>query len=215
MKFASNIVDAIIGREQIKWDALWRLFSYLLDSEQPHGLGCLIMDSLHRYAFGNSYPVCQIKREMQLSKIRDGKGKWVDLAVGIPSFKKATQAIVMDDVDLRSPGSKRKLANLTEYQERAKSVFPNAMIRLVVLTNASDGARVVPLLNHLGDELSDYAALNGWKLLSLRTVGSWVKGALASTSTCPGNIAHLLRDFVEWSSLVDMRASAGICAKPQ
>jgi hypothetical protein len=209
MILASNIVDAILGREQIKWDALWRLFSYLLDREQPHGLGSLIIDSLHRYAFGNSYPICQIKREMQLSKIQDGKGKWVDLAVGVPSFKSATQVIVMDDVDLRSPGSKRKLANLAEYRERAKSVFPHAAIRLVVLTNADDGSKLAPLLNYLGDELSDCTAMNGWKLLSLRTVGSWVEAALVTASSCPGNIAHLLRDFVEWSASVDMRPVSG------
>jgi len=42
----------------------------------------------------------------------------------------------MDDVDLRSPNSKRKLSNLIAHGRIAKVRYPGAAVRVVEITNA-------------------------------------------------------------------------------
>jgi hypothetical protein len=42
----------------------------------------------------------------------------------------------MDDVDVRSPNSSRKLANLLAYGKIAKLKFPDADVKVVAITNA-------------------------------------------------------------------------------
>jgi hypothetical protein len=125
----TNVVEAVLGREQLKWDALWRLFSWLLDPSEGHGLGGQVLAALNVHAFGQAHPACQVRREFQLSALRDGKGKWPDLAVAIPSFDAPTHIVVMDDVDLRSPGGKRKLDNLVIYRQLAREMHPSAIVR--------------------------------------------------------------------------------------
>ena len=120
----TNAVEAILGRKQVKWDAFWRLFAWLLDAQEGHALGSKIMDEFCRYSLGASFESCKLTREYQISKLNDGKGKWADLALAIPSFEVPTHIVVMDDVDLRSPGNTRKLTNLTMYRRLAREQFP-------------------------------------------------------------------------------------------
>jgi hypothetical protein len=103
----TNIVEAVLGRKHLKWDALWRLFSWLLDPKQGHGLGEKIVERFCLYTFGQSFPSCPIKLEYQLSPVKDGKGKWADLAVAIPSFDAPTHVAIMDDTDRNAPGSRQ------------------------------------------------------------------------------------------------------------
>ena len=52
----------------------------------------------------------------------------------------------------------------------------------------------------LGGEANDSIALDGWKVLQLQAVGSWVTKALGATSPPPpDNMKLLLLDFAEWS----------------
>ena len=90
----TNIVEAVLGRDQLKWDALWRLFAWLLDDAQEgHALGTQIVEPLFLHAFGQPFRDYELKPEFQLSDVRDGKGKWPDLAVAIPTFQAPTHML--------------------------------------------------------------------------------------------------------------------------
>jgi hypothetical protein len=204
----TNVVEAVLGRQQVKWDALWRLFAWLLDSEEGHGLGSRVVDEFCRHSFGAPFECCKLRREYQFGVVKDGKGKWADLALAIPSFEAPTHIVVMDDVDLHSPGSRRKLDNLTRYRRLAREQFPSAIVRTVVLTNAYDGKAMSKMYAGLGSEAVDFAVTDGWKLLPVRQVGEWVNAALGSPVVIPSEKMKLfLLDFVEWARSLDSRAS--------
>lgn len=196
----TNVVEAVLGREQVKWDALWRLFAWLLDAQEGHALGTEVVDEFCRYSLGTDFESCQLWREYPLSEVKDGKGKWADLALAIPSFDAPTHIVVMDDIDRRSPGSRRKLENLASYRCLARERFPSAIVRAVVLTNAYDCSSMSKMYAGLGSEASDFAIVDGWKLLPLRLVGDWVNAALTSSASLqPQKMRLFLLDFVEWS----------------
>jgi hypothetical protein len=119
-----------------------------------------------------------------------------------PDFESATHLILMDDVDRRSPGGKRKLENLLSYG----SHFPSARVRAIVLTNARDGSTMRKLHASLGAEAEDYMAVDGWKRLPICAVGTWVDNAIQSNSA---NLSHsmlsFLQDFVAWTLALDTR----------
>jgi hypothetical protein len=196
----TNVVEAVLGREQVKWDALWRLFAWLLDDQEGHGLGKEVVDEFCRYSLGRAFESCKLRREYQFGILRDGKGKWVDLALAIPSFEAPTHFVVMDDVNVRPPGDRRKLENLTTYRRLAREQFPLAIVRAVVLTNAYDGSFMSKTYDALGSDAPDFVVADGWKLLPLRLVGDWVNAALTSSaSRQPEKMRVFLLDFVEWS----------------
>jgi hypothetical protein len=175
----TNIVEAVLGRKHLKWDALWLLFAWLLDAQEGHALGNKVVDEFCRHAFGRAFESCKLKREYQLSIVKDGKGKW-------------------------PPGGRRKLDNLASYRCLAREQFPLAIIRAVVLTNAYDGSSMSKMYDGLGSEALDFTAADGWKLLPLRLVGDWVKTALTSSASPPPEKMRLfLLDFVEWSNSLD------------
>ncbi len=199
-----NAVEATLGREQLKWDALWHLFGWLLDRRQPHGLGRGVVNSLCRHAFERTFDEVAIKTEFQLSKIQDGKGKWPDLALGSPSLEEPEWLILMDDVDLRSPRSSRKLNNLESYRSTAQQCFPTAKLCIVVLTNAQDSSFESTLSKLLSPGFDEPGC---WKLLSLSTVGRWVEDALRSSQdVSTSKIEFFLRDFIKWSNSLDPNA---------
>ena len=37
------------------WDALWRLFAWLLDAQEGHSLGSAVVDEFCRHAFGMAF----------------------------------------------------------------------------------------------------------------------------------------------------------------
>src|SRR4051812_5212378 len=136
----TNLIEAIVGRENLKWDAIWHLFEWLMDEREGHELGHKVVEAFCLHVFGQSAP-SKFKREYQLSTVKDGKGKWADFALAIPSLTSPTTTshiAVMDDVDRRSPRGRRKLENLKQYRKLARLEFPSAIVRLVVLTNARD-----------------------------------------------------------------------------
>lgn len=205
----TNVVEAVLGRKQLKWDAFWHLFKWLLDSQEGHGLGKKIVDEFSQFSLGCTFGACGLKSEHQFSDIKDGKGKWADLVVAIPSLKNPTHVVIMDDIDLRSPGGKRKLDNLTSYRQLARKQFPSALIRAVVLTNACDGAHMAKAYAGLGEEASDFSMPDGWKLLPIRVVGGWVNNALKNGKTESSAAVRLfLLDFVDWSTSLDSRPTA-------
>lgn len=202
----TNVVEAVLGREHVKWDALWRLFAWLLDAQEGHALGSKVVDEFCRYSLGTAFESCKLRREYQFGVVKDGKGKWADLALAIPSFEAPTHIVVMDDIDVRSPGNRRKLDNLTSYRHLAREQFPLAIVRAVALTNAYEGNSMSKIYDGLGSEALDFAVADGWKLLPLRLVGDWINAALTSSASLPPQKMMLfLLDFVEWSKSLDSR----------
>jgi hypothetical protein len=195
-----NVFEACLGRSALKWDAFWHLFEWLLTPEEGHGLGPSIQLRLIEFAFGTSEATCVVKREFPVSGQMDGKGKWVDLALGIPTLVSPTHLIIMDDVGVAHAGDMRKLKNLTEYMSLSKQSHPNAQLRTVVVTNAPNGAKLASAVyKALGEEALEYAALTGWRLLSLHTIGSWVKeSAINRQESLSIKTKYILEDFVEW-----------------
>jgi len=211
----TNVVEAVFGRKQVKWDALWRLFAWLLDAQEGHALGSKVVDEFCRYSLGTTFESFKLRREYQLGVVKDGKGKWPDLALAIPSFQAPTHIVVMDDIDLRSPGSRHKLGNLTSYRRLAREQFPLAIVRAIVLTNAYDGSSMLKVYDGLGSETLDFAVADGWKLLPLRLVGDWINAALTSSASLPPQKMRLfLRDFVEWSKSLDSRLGKQVITPP-
>jgi hypothetical protein len=196
----ANLIEAVLDRKKLKWDAFWHLFAWLLRENEGHGLGTAVMEGICQYAFGERFPKPDIHLECQLSDITDGKGMWVDLIVAIPSgFKDATHVIVMDDLDLRSPGSKRKLDNLTKYWHLTGIHYPSARVCVVVMTNALNGDAMLKAKTALDIEVTKHKEQDGWKLLSISTVGSWVETCLDKSPESDPKMRMFLKDFVEWS----------------
>jgi hypothetical protein len=202
----TNVVEAILDRDQVKWDATWRLVHWLLDKEQGHQLGSAVRDAFCDYIFGERGE-CDITRECPLQEPWDGKGKFADLVVRMPPEGSPTKYVaVMDDVDRRSPLSRRKLDNLEVYRIKARKKFPGAIIRVVVLTNARNETRIKALYTDKGlkEEAIDFLSPEGWKLLPLHTVGEWVREGLSIGGLPrPEKMELFLRDFVEWTTSLD------------
>lgn len=196
----TNVFEAVLGRKAIKWDAFWHLFEWLLSADQGHGLSNSISLQLLAFTFGQSYTECAIRREYPVSGQTDGKGKWADLALGIPTLDDPKYLIVMDDIAFAGSGGRRKLDNLNEYVELSLAYHPSAIIRAIAVTDAPPDTKLaVAVYTLLNDEATDYATRTGWKLLHLKTVGSWVETAMAARREGLSNkMRMVLGDFVEW-----------------
>ncbi len=196
----ANVFEACLGRSEMKWDAFWHLFEWLLNPEEGHGLDSSIRIRLIEFAFGTSNPACVVKREFPISGQTDGKGKWVDLALGIPSLVSPTHLIIMDDIGASHSGGQRKLRNLTDYILLSKQAHPPAQVRAVVVTNAPTGTKLASVVYaSLGEEALEFAAVTGWKLLSLQTIGEWVKdSAICRRESLSIRTRYILEDFIDW-----------------
>lgn len=153
--------------------------------------------------FGECHRENKIHPEYKLIQ-EDGKGKWVDLAVAIPSFSSPSHIILMDDVDKRSPNSMRKIDNLLAYQTLAHATFPSAKVRLVVLTNAPNGKSMKKLYETFKEEAEDFNLPTGWNLLPVSEIGNWVRLSLDTRSApLDEKMRFFLQDFVEWSKSLE------------
>ena len=183
----TNIFTATLGKKAIKWDAFWHLFEWLLNDE-GHGLGVSIRSELISFAFGQALEPCSMRREHPVCGQTDGKGKWTDLALGIPSLNTPTHLIVMDDIGAAASEGQRKLMNLRDYMSQSQGQHPNASVRAIVISDVAVNRRLKAVVyEHLGHEATEHVTPAGWRLLPLHTIGDWVDKALAasaSTRTC-------------------------------
>jgi hypothetical protein len=155
----SNVFEAVLGRKAIKWDAFWHLFESPLAPDEGHGLGDSVRLQLLAFTFGQAYTECMVKREYPVSGQTDGKGKWADFALGIPTLDNPTHLIVMDDIGAASSGGHRKLQNLTEYISLSKQVHPADTIRAVVVSDARPGTKLAgAVYAALGEEAAEFVA---------------------------------------------------------
>jgi hypothetical protein len=196
----TNVFDAVLGRKAVKWDAFWHLFEWLLNAEEGHGLGDSIRIQLIAFAFGQSYAECVMKREHPVSGQTDGKGKWADFALGIPTLTHPTHLIVMDDIGKSASGGRRKLQNLDAYISLSKQAHPNAIIRAVAVSDAPVGKMLAQAVyDTLGKEAAEFVAATGWRLLPLQTLGAWVQDAMnVREQHISDKMKYVLADFVEW-----------------
>jgi hypothetical protein len=77
-----------------------------------------------------------MKREHPVSGQTDGKGKWADFALGIPTLKNPTHLIVMDDIGASASGGMRKLQNLADYTSLSRQAHPDTTIRAIAVSDA-------------------------------------------------------------------------------
>lgn len=196
----TNVFAAVLGRKAVKWDAFWHLFEWLLNAEEGHGLGDSIRVRLIAFAFGRPYADCIMKREHPVSGQTDGKGKWADFALGIPTLTNPTHLIVMDDIGAKGSGGMRKLQNLMEYLSLSQQTHPKATIRAVAVSNAPVGRKLAPAVyKTLGEEAAEFIAVTGWKLLPLQTIGTWIHEAMdARRENLSAKMKFVLEDLVEW-----------------
>ena len=89
----TNVFEAILGKKAVKWDAFWHLFEWLADPNEGHALGDSIRCQLLTFAFGESNTHCRTLREYPVSGQTDGKGKFVDFALAIPTFENPTSPV--------------------------------------------------------------------------------------------------------------------------
>jgi hypothetical protein len=141
-----------------------------------------------------------VKREYPVSGQTDGKGKWADFALGIPTLDNPTHLIVMDDIGAAGSGGKRKLQNLMEYITRSQQTHPKAIIRAVAVSDAPVGKMLAQAVyDTLGKEAAEFVAATGWKLLPLQTIGTWIQVALdARRENLTDRMKFVLEDLVEW-----------------
>jgi uncharacterized iron-regulated membrane protein len=141
-----------------------------------------------------------MKREHPVSGQTDGKGKWADFALGIPTLINPTHLIVMDDIGAASSGGMRKLQNLADYISLSPQAHPNATIRAIAVSDAPAGTKLAAAVyKTLGGEAAEFVAVTGWKLLPLQTIGTWVQDAMNIHRECLSDkMKFVLEDLVEW-----------------
>lgn len=202
----SNVFDAILGCQKIKWDATWNLLAWLLNPDEGHELGNAVTCLLSQHIFGAEAKTCDIRNEHNLGIAEDGRSRWADLTLCFPSKHEAASVAVLDDIDVRSPGSLRKLTNLRTYGILARRAYPTADVRVIAVTNAVREAslhRVRGIASRrLGAEAILHADGTRWHLLSLATIGVWVQSSLAATST-KSKVREILQDFSEWANSLE------------
>jgi hypothetical protein len=54
----TNVFEAVLGRNAIKWDAFWHLFEWLVSSDEGRGLGDSVRAQLFAFAFGHLCRTC-------------------------------------------------------------------------------------------------------------------------------------------------------------
>jgi hypothetical protein len=182
--YTTNVFGAILGYRKIKWDATWNFLAWLFDPHQGHALQHAVVSPLLLRVFGQTLESCELQTEVNIGEGEDGRSKWPDLVIFVPSKESPNYVVVMDDVDVRSPGQLRKLQNLGAYGTLARKRYGEAIVRTVVVTNAvrppsveKVKSAIQRILGMASEALPD---ANSWHLISLLDVGQWVQAALAA-----------------------------------
>ena len=80
-----------------------------------------------------------MRLEYPVSGQTDGKGRYVDLAFGIPDLESPKRLIVMEDI---SSGQMRKLKSLAAYISLSHEAHRDATIRAVVVSDKPIGQKL-------------------------------------------------------------------------
>jgi hypothetical protein len=141
-----------------------------------------------------------MKREHPVSGQTDGKGKWADFALGIPTLDNPTHLIVMDDIGASASGGMRKLKNLADYISLSQQAHPNATVRAIAVSDAPAGTKLAAAVyKTLGEEAAEFIAVTGWKLLPLQTIGMWIQDVMDThRESLSAKMKFVLEDLVEW-----------------
>jgi hypothetical protein len=203
-----NLVALTLGPRsgKIKWDSTWNLVAWLLNPRESHELAHTVLAGLTNQVFGQALEDCEIWPELPIGLDENGKSKWPDLTLFFPTRNNPTHIIVMDDVDVRSPGSSRKLTNLREYGRIAKKEYPGVSIRVVAVTNATSSDKInrvrAVLKKSLGDNSSENLDAVPWHLVPLCTIGEWAKSA-QSSNLPQSKFSAFVNDVIEWTGALE------------
>lgn len=202
MSSKSNLVELTLGMRstKIKWDATWNLIAWLLEPSESHELTDAVLTGLTNRVFNQTLKKCKIVPELNIGSDEIGKSKWPDLTLFFPDPDRPTHIIVMDDVDLRHPGSTRKLINLREYGRIANTKYPGVSIGVVAVTNASQDVDIANVMK----VLKTREELHGvpWHLVPLCMIGEWAKAAQPSDPPLP-KFSSFMNDFIEWTGALE------------
>ncbi|WP_456827857.1 hypothetical protein [Bradyrhizobium sp. USDA 4518] len=156
-------------------------YDKLLTPDAGHACGASILRHFSQFAFGNEATKCWSRCEYKLRYPHPQTGieQWPDLLVAIPSRENAELVAIMDDFALPSRRAGDKIANLKTYYDLARKEFRSAEVRVIVVTNTRDLARLKGSCGALdqGPPANDYR--DWWRPLPLGTVDDQVNKALS------------------------------------
>ncbi|MHC2332838.1 hypothetical protein ACVIW0_002127 [Bradyrhizobium sp. USDA 4454] len=196
-----NLFEVTMGRRSLRWDAIWRVVSWLLTPDEGHGCGSSILRPFSEFAFGEAAAECWLRCEYRLQHLhpQNGKEKWPDLVALIPSRESTKFVAIMDDVALPRQRAVEKFENLKTYYALGKREFPSAEVRVIVVTNTNDPIRIRKSCDVLDQGLPAAVCPDWWIALPLGTLGDWVSNALSVEPPPSTKNALLLQDFVSWT----------------
>jgi hypothetical protein len=162
--------------------AIARLFEWFLDPKEGHHLGGALQNRQPNFAF----PAASIGFPE-----KGGKGKWANLALGIPDLINPEYVIVTDDICFSGSGGHRKLQNLLLYQAESAIVHPATLTRAIVVTNAPKDVKLSRVVTDtLGVESADYVE-NSWVQVGHDGVLEMVRAGAAGASGAPRDVPPL------------------------
>ena len=183
----TNIFEVVVGRGTLKWDAVWRTIEWLADPTEGHGLEDQFKSRFSKFCLGSEVSPIEVEVEYYLGQDTDGKTRHPDIAVGFPDLKHPESIALIDDLGAKSPNDSRKINNLITYADLCVSKFPNADLRIVVITDTTDIGKFTKLTEAFSQHES--ATL---LFLPLQVIGSWIEEI--GCYELP-----VVRDFAEWS----------------
>jgi len=184
----TNIFEVVIGRDQLRWDAVWRVIEWLAEPAEGHALERQFQAKLSEFCLGTAAEPIAIEVEYYLGKDADDRSRHPDLVVAHPDLRKPKSIALIDDLGVCSPNSMRKIRNLLVYAEMSASKFPNADRRIVVITDTTQVEKFVKL-----NEAFASNTLASLSYLPLQVIGSWI-------SEMGRPKERIVEDFVEWST---------------
>jgi hypothetical protein len=183
----TNVFEIVVGRGTLKWDAAWRAIEWFADSTEGHGLGDQFRNRFSKFCLGSEVSPIEVVVEYLLGRDTDGRTRHTDIAIGYPDLEHPESIALIDDLGANSPNSSRKINNLIAYADLCGSKFPNADLRIVVITDTTDIGKFTKLTEAFSRHRS--ATL---LFLPLQVIGAWLEEIGRYDSP-------VVKDFAEWS----------------
>ena len=183
----TNVFEIVVGRGVLKWDAAWRAIEWFADSTEGHGLGDQFRSRFSKFCLGSEVSPIEVAVEYLLGRDTDGRTRHPDIAIGYPDLEHPESIALIDDLGATSPNSSRKINNLIAYADLCGSKFPNADLRIVVITDTTD----IGIFTKLTEAFSHHRSAT-LLFLPLQVIGSWLEEIGRYDSP-------VVKDFAEWS----------------
>ena len=167
--------------------------------EQSHGFDIEFREKLSLYACGVIIPNMRVIRGFRIKSADSVYCDRADLALAAPDETPPYEfLLLMDDIDHTSPDESRKINNLVCYTKNSQELVTEGYLRILILTNLQDTARLQKLKKLLGPEFEGSLGAFAWNILPLATLGDWVEELLPKANT---DLTYLMQSFIEWARL--------------